>query len=363
MKVRNDFNAFSLLVRNPGPIARDIREAYLLSQKTFQSLIVIKISFYTLLPIIRFITDNLSPIDLINCSISCHTFHANLEIRRSIFPSFYHNLCVLLEQGGHSTISKYLYKLLHPSVCVLSGSIVLQAILGVRWDGSDVDFYCIHRSDARRPVNVPFLHAVLDAIGYTETSYEIDLDNSYYYLTSAANNIDIIHDFVQGSGSLSKVQVIDMKSAVLPETCIQNFDLDIVQNLFDGKVLHIKSIMSITRRIAVVHPGTQIVTHTIGRATGSLVKVLLRLRRLHVDGVIHLSTENWNPLSLERRLKSIFLRIFSRFEKYILRGFFVDDGKNLWTFDNIAVVKKRLRKNVNKYNDDLQNIFNNWKYY
>jgi hypothetical protein len=121
--------------------------------------------------------------------------------------------------------------------------------------------------------------------------------------------------------------------------------------------------MSITRRIAVVHPGTQIVTHTIGRATGSLVKVLLRLRRLHVDGVIHLSTENWNPLSLERRLKSIFLRIFSRFEKYILRGFFVDDGKNLWTFDNIAVVKKRLRKNVNKYNDDLQNIFNNWKYY
>jgi len=355
------FNAFSLLVSNPGPIARDIRDAYLLSIKMFPSLNVRKISIDTLLPIIRFVTDNLSPIDLINWSISCRVFHSDLGLRRSIFYSFNHNLRLLLVQGGHSTFSSYLGKVLQPHVCVLSGSIVLQAILGVRWEGSDVDFYCVHKHDIRRPIEFPFLYTVLDAIGYTCSSYEMDVENSYYYLTSAANNIDLIHDFVQDSIGSTKIQVIDMKTSVVPETCVENFDLDIVQNIFDGKVLHIKSIMSITRRLAVVHPGTRKVAHTIGKATGSLVNVFKRLLKLHIDGLIHINLENWNPFAVRHRIKSIFIRMFTRFEKYTTRGFLVDDGKNVWGRDNISVVIRRLRKNTNKVNDDFQFFFNNWR--
>jgi len=355
MTESNSFDPYTFLVKNPGPIAKEIKLAY---SKLFKAT---KKTIFILLPIVQFITDNLSPIDLINWTFTCHQFHSNRYIQRSIITRFKQNLVSLLFQSGHFHVGQNLSYLLHPGLCVLSGSIVLQAILGVRWIGSDVDFYQLNTNPSTTVSTVykAQVQVFLTSCGYTETSFVINLDDSYYYFMSAANNIEIVNDYVLESVNSCKVQVILMNPGILPESCVNHFDLDIVQNWYDGRVLHINSTLSITRRIAHVHPATEIVVHTIGKGTGSLVNIFLRLKQIHNDGLIHLNLENWNPFTAAQTLKSLFLRIFTRFEKYISRGFNIADGKNVWVRDrnskgcDIGVLMKRLHTNNKKMNDDL----------
>jgi hypothetical protein len=255
---------------------------------------------------------------------------------------------------------------LNPGVCVLSGSIVLQAILGVRWNGSDIDIYCNNHL-LQTKCRYRNVHQFLQSRMYTRTVLSSNNDNRYYHMVSATKYIDQIVDYFprckRTSPRFSKVQVIDLKQSISAERCVDHFDLDIVQNWFNGKVLYIKSVMSITRKIARVQCDTQLVANTIGKATGSLVNVYIRIQKLHDDGLIHIDIENWYPLAYGRTLKSIFLRIFSRYEKYIMRGFYVEDDKNLWGIENISVIMKRLHRNNKKMNIELLNhilLNTNW---
>jgi len=344
------FNPYSLFLKeeNVGPIAKDIRRIFLSNQ--YQCLVHKVLNLCLLLPIIHFVADYLSPIDLINLSIVSLEFNSNKELKRSILPSFRRNLFGLLVDGGHSEIINELYKLLSPRSCILSGSIVLQAILGVCWMNSDVDIYCLNR--------IPFsAHYLLLAKGYEGTNHTMDLDESYYFLMGSVMHIHHVHDYFSRSNRFaSKIQVIDMNPNVSAESCVDHFDLDIVQNYFNGEKLFIKSIASLTSKVGKVQRCTRCVTRTIGKASGSLVNVLKRLLALHNDGVIQINLENWYPLEAEKTLKSIFIRIFSRFEKYIQRGFVIEDRDNIWTSVEIGIILARLRRNNKKMRADLINF-------
>jgi len=345
------FNPYVWIVKNPGPIAKEIRHNYFLSTD-LQIRVSLKFCIIELLPVIRYISDYLSPIDLINLTKTCHTIHSDKGLYESILPSFYCNLIDLLNEGGHYDVSTYLPKLLVPGLSVLSGSIVLQAILGVRWENSDVDFYC------HSGLHGVVVHQFLEFFCYSRITHEAALEDSYFSLMSSTNHILHVHDyFGNWKTSSSKIQVIDLCRSYPAESCVEHFDLDIVQNWFNGKQLFIQSTMSITKKIAIVQHDTQLVSQTIGRATGSLVNVFLRLQKLHDDGLIYIGIQNWNPENAGRILKSVFLRIFSRYKKYISRGFYVDDKKYLWDGDNVEIMFRRLRRNNVKMNGELRLFF------
>jgi len=341
MQMAQHFDPYRLLLKNPGPIAKEIRQEFVKALQ-FQFFYIRVINIYYLLPIIRFVTDYLSPIDLINLSASCLAFHFETGLQQSILPSFKRNISILLNEGGHFTVSRDLSQVLCPGTCVLSGSIVLQAILGVQWKGSDVDIYCLRD----KPLSV---HDFLLSRGYDGFDQTMDFDESYYFMITSVMHIDNVHDYNLSSNTGTKIQVIDMNPNISAESCVEHFDLDIVQNYFNGTELFVKSVVSLTNRYAKVQRHIQLVTKTIGKATGSLAHVLMRLLKLHSDGVVQLNLENWDPFSAPTILKSIFVKIFSRFQKYSLRGFLIADENYLWTKDNIRVVLMRLRKTNMKH--------------
>ena len=98
---------------------------------------------------------NKAPIHLMVLQKTCKHYHSNNILQRAIMSIFRSNLDHLVSRAGYAELSKQTdpeggyTSVLKPKKCVLSGSIVLQAILGEVWPGSDIDMYTV-ASDALR---------------------------------------------------------------------------------------------------------------------------------------------------------------------------------------------------------------------
>ena len=96
-----------------------------------------------------------SPISLIILQKTCKLYHSSHFLQCTIMDLFKSNLKQLVSRVGYGELSKQTdtelgyTSVLKPKKCVLSGSIVLQAVLGEEWAGSDIDMYTV-ASDALR---------------------------------------------------------------------------------------------------------------------------------------------------------------------------------------------------------------------
>ena len=193
----------------------------------------------------------LKPNNLIMMSKINKQFHKCSILRKAIIDMFKSNLNRILRCCGYSALDRVLEK----GICVLSGSVVLQAIWGEEWAGSDVDLFCTFggASEVRRR---------LKELGYqTEMSYNEDdepnayLENQQYLFQRSGSRIHSIEVWTSNDqktgawaqnassqhirASPGSLQLVVMKEEYpTAEEIAEAFDLDIVMNTYDGKILH-----------------------------------------------------------------------------------------------------------------------------
>ena len=317
-----------------------------------------------------------SPISLIALK------QTNKELER--FPSlqkpivmklFRRNLSHLLSSCGYSELSRVsadgYESVLRPGGCILSGSIVLQALLGEEWVGSDVDMY-VTASDVLR-----VRRKLFRKMGYQYSMWPKDKEkpNQFnggleYFSAHVGSLIESLEmwdstevkaeawlgaalpAYYDGHGpgsaeprripgqSASALQLILLKeSVVAAEEAVHTFDLDVVQSTWDGTTLHILHPDAVAGRTAHVSDYVNAMTTAFGSVSDPSDDKFLRLRELERRGLVVLNrgVGAWRPGEYKFALKRVFRTLFRRLQKYSLRGFSIV-AKKVWSAAKLAEV-------------------------
>ena len=201
----------------------------------------------------------LNPIESIMFSQTNKQFHNCSLIRKGTITTFKRNLQRILRRYGYATLDSVLEK----GIGVLSGSVVLQAILGEEWGGSDIDLYTTFEGSAE-------LSNKLTELGYFQFLTSGDTDdyifNPIYGDTNfqgsklsslsewgckKTNGVTAGHGNAPPLRHTKDLQMLVLDESVpTAEEAIIDFDWDIVMNTWDGTTLHVTAPIAVATRVA-----------------------------------------------------------------------------------------------------------------
>ena len=334
------------LVTELGKVAREIRDQYIVNQalvmqSTSNEQMSSEISGMKALILFYPIAEFLSPIEVLKLSTVHRNLKEDLRVKRWIMYKFKNNLYELMNSIGHSALANTLRKYKHPWPFVISGSIVLQALLSDQWENYDIDIYGI-------PDSIGTTERLLLNAGYENFNVRADTIEPYIALM-ATKTIKSVKDWYNynpliNEQARSTVQVIELNdNNIDARRCVDAFDLDIVKNTWDGETLCINNFNSISNMTADVSPHIDHVLGAMGNACG-FVTSLVRLYELEQKGVLSIDLKNIKLSRLPIYVESVFDRIFRRFLKYAKRGFIIRTSLKDWTIREITVIINRLGK-------------------
>ena len=334
------------LVTKPGPVAKEIRDVYNANQIEMQSksndqILYSESSGMKSLILFYPIAEFLSPVEVIKLLTIHRHINQDRRVKSWIIYRFKNNLYELMNVSGHSALARNLKEYKHPWPFVISGSIVLQALLSDQWENYDIDIYGI-------PNSIGAIEILLVDAGYQNFNVRADTIEPYIALM-ASKAIKSVKDFynyspVVNEQARSTVQVIELDdNNIDARFCVDAFDLDIVKNTWDGETLRINNFNSISNMTACVSPHIEHVIGAMGNACG-FVSSLVRLYELKQKGVLSIDLKSIQLSRLPIYVESVFDRIFRRFLKYAKRGFIIRTSLKDWTIREIAVIMNRLGK-------------------
>ena len=332
--------------------------------------IIVKINDEILDTILSF----LAPIQLITLSKTCKKFR-KLFTHKYILNKFRCNLDELVRKAGFTEISKQTDReagytsVLKPRKCILSGSIVLQAILGEEWIGSDIDMYVTTKDIVRvrhklfRKMNYFFgIWPRNDLINKSSSTFS----PSCFYLLSISGTVlksvelwessepkdvkwqtardelsnQINHPFNMPEGrtrnSSGCLQVMLLKDDITnAEEGITAFDLDIVKNIWDGVTLSINNLESIATRRAIGSEYVNDMADAFGNVNDSTSDKFFRLKELEEEKeyfkLVRKNYSRWSTNLYKEGIKIVYQVLFSRLHKYSQRGFKIVLNNKEWS--------------------------------
>jgi hypothetical protein len=259
-----------------------------------------------------------------------------------MIEQFKENLYGLMKTTGHSALVQHLTNTSKPWPFVISGSIVLQALLSVRWDNSDIDIY--GKTDG-----VDVIQTYLSESSYQNFYVRGDTNDRYIILqaTSSLKAVKDWYNYHREHNTLptSTIQVIELSDHIMqPTACVHTFDLNIVKNSWNGKSLRIHNYSSLIQRTAVISDHIEQVLGAMGNLSGSLANSFKRLYELQKSCILSIDLTEWNLDLSEHIMVSLFTKIFTRFLKYARRGFIIKGAGRIWEYRDINLMLVRLEK-------------------
>ena len=293
-----------------------------------------------------------APVDLIQLSRTCKKHHACGETRRAILHVFRANIGRIVQRCGYSELARRndpeggYTSLLQPSQCMISGSVVLQALTGEDWISSDIDMYVT--SDA---YDERVREKMISEMGYISmalpyTTDEDAYDQREFVGTAMASGLSTILDAVEtweslepkamaveaerdriyseswNAGPTGMLQVIKLKPHVATaEEGTSTFDMDIVKNTWDGTTLHVSAFDAVVTRTAQCTTSVCDMLTAFGDVDDPTAVKVSRLLALLNRGdkvpVQHLFRRGDSKTGI----KKVFSAIFRRLIKYSRRGY------------------------------------------
>ena len=311
----------------------------------------------------------LSPIALIALRQMNKDFLQFPPVQKAAFMSlFRRNLAHLLSSCGYTELTRPsedgYESVLRPGKCILSGSVVLQAILGEEWVGSDIDMYVtagdvlrVRRKLFRKmgyqysmwPKDNDKPHEFIDGFGYFFSKvgsllhsleiWESTEAKAPAWLAAAlpsyypANGPDTPWPRRIPGQSASALQMIVLKDTVArAEDVLHTFDLDIVMNTWDGQTLRMGSVDALMTRVTQGSEYVRSMTAAFGNVSDPTDDKFLRLCELEDRDLVKINREGgWEPGTYKQGVKKVFRTLFGRLYKYSMRGFVIMAPKLLTT--------------------------------
>ena len=343
--MRTSIRTTTLVLAQPGKIAREIRQEYLADKvcipKCRPELCQFQSSFWKVFYVFYPVAEFLSPVEILNLS-TVHRYLRTPVTVHFMIRQFKENLYGLMKATGHSALVQHLTATAKPWPFVVSGSIVLQALLSVRWDKYDIDIY--GKADG---VNV--IQTYLSESSY-QNFYVRGDTNDRYIILQATNSLKAVKDWYNyqrehNTLPTSTVQVIELTDDIMePAACVHSFDLNIVKNSWNGRSLQIHDCSSLIQRTAVISDHIEQVLGAMGNLSGSLANSFRRLYELQKSNILSIDLTEWNLNLSDDIMVSLFTKLFSRFLKYARRGFTIKGAGRIWEFRDINLVLARLEK-------------------
>ena len=254
----------------------------------------------------------LQPIDIIMSRNVNKKIHREIS-SNFVLSSFRRNLAKLVSNCGYSGLVQRDNDVLRPGKSILSGSIVLQAVLGEEWVGSDIDLYAtfdyITRVRSKFYHDMGFMYAawpddndvddqccdyLISKIGSVLESVEVwkSTEAKEPSWKTASDGLNKAHGYCNLSQkSAGSLQVMALKADVgMAEEAIRGFDLDIVMNTFDGTTLFITNPFSIASRVAHTSEYVHMMSQALGDVADPSVDKMDRLDNLSEKGVFRWGT-------------------------------------------------------------------------
>lgn len=334
---------------NAGPIARVIKIDYLRRQviiqrskaeaRTHDVSQPIWECLHTFYPIAEF----LAPIEVIGLAKLHRNFKLDKRMKKWLILQFEKNINDLMKTKGHPMLGQLMSNIPKPWPFVISGSIVLQALLSEKWESYDIDVY------GNRD-NLNELEMILRNSCYVSL-YNPDLEDQYIQL-AATNSIKKILDWHNCLRTKSNnfmdpcsLQIIELSDHIENSTdCVNSFDLSVVKSTWNGESIFINDYESLLSRTAVISEHIEFIIDAMGNGCGSFAGAFDRLHELQKKGMLSIKYDRMNLNSSHAAVVSLFERIFSRFLKYSSRGFVIHSIKRNWKIRDIKTILDRLRR-------------------
>jgi hypothetical protein len=337
------------LMLNTGPLARQTKIDYLRRQVKIQRSEAVARThdvssalwecLHTFYPIAEF----LAPIEVIGLA----KLHKNFKLDKRMIEwykwQFEKNIYDLMKSKGHPIIAQLMSTIPRPWPFVISGSIVLQALLSEKWESYDIDVY--GNSDGLNE-----LEKILRDNCYV-CLLNPDSEDQYIQLEAAKliKKVTDWHNYVRTSSNNYMVpccvQIIELRDLIKnPADCVNSFDLSVVKNSWNGTDIFINDYESLLSRTAIVSEHIEFIVGAMGNGCGSFAGAFERLYQLQRNAILSIKFDRMNLNSSHAAVVSLFDRIFSRFLKYSKRGFLIHSIKRNWNLRDINTILDRLRR-------------------
>ena len=335
------------LLENVGPLARQIKIDYLsgkviikhrsqVIERTHDNSTALWECLYTFYPIAEF----LSPIEVIGLAYLHKDFKLDKMMKKWCTMAFVKNIENLMTARGHPLLAEKLSTIPRPWPFVISGSLVLQALLSETWDSYDIDIY--GKTDGLREVEnllrkncyVSFFNPnTVDCYIQLETTKSMKKVMDWHNLSR--NVID----------RACTIQIIELSDHIeCASDCVKDFDLSVVKNSWDGKTIYVDDYRSLLTRTSNVSEHIELIVGAIGNGCGSFAGAFDRIHELQSKAVLSINIERMNLELSHAAVTWFFEKIFLRFLKYARRGFEIQSKGRIWEIANISVILTRLRK-------------------
>jgi hypothetical protein len=291
---------------------------------------------YTFYPIAEF----LSPIEVIGLAYLHKDFKLDKKMKKWCTMAFVKNMENLMTEKGHPMLAEQLSTIPRPWPFVISGSLVLQALLSETWVSYDIDIYA--KTDGLREVEnllrencyVSFFNPnTVDCYIQLETTKSMKKVMDWHNLSR--NVID----------RACTIQIIELNDHIeCASDCVKDFDLSVVKNSWNGKTIYVDDYTSLLTRISNVSEHIELIVDAIGNGCGSFAGAFDRIHELQSKAVLSINIERMNLELSHAAVTWFFEKIFLRFLKYARRGFAIQSKGRIWEIANISVILSRLRK-------------------
>lgn len=268
--------------------------------------------------VVREILSFCNPIELIALQYTSKRF----SLRNRIVSAFTRNLDRILCESGYP--QSFLCSLLDSNNCCLSGSMVLQAILGVTWK-SDIDMYVVPSNEAIVKNKLLKAFPTNNFLPYGSDDF-----GEHYFFTKLGSEIRSIEWFTPRDGAVAAVrrplQLMTTRGSVA-EHIVRGFDLDIVMNSWNGSTLSIANPEALLSRRATSSKYVAKIAAAYGKCTDLVDEQFGRLLELESDSLLWIDKDRYSgdywgdDHHMESCLRSVFNTVFPRLQKYKARGF------------------------------------------
>ena len=334
-----------------GPIARQIKRDYLRSQviihrrlqaieRTHDNSTALWECLYTFYPIAEF----LSPIEIIGLAYLHKNFKLDKRMKEWYTSLFEMNVEDLMVAKGHPLLTGLLTTIPKPWPFVISGSIVLQALLSETWESYDIDIY------GRRD-GLLELQGLLRENSYL-SHYNPETEDRYIQL-EALNSIKEVIDWYNLVCQVSSklvihaciIQIIELTDHIEDASdCVKAFDLSVVKNSWNGTSILIDDYKSLLSKTSNVSEHIELIVDAMGNGCGSFAGAFERIYQLQRQAVLSINLDRMNLEFSHAAVVSFFDKIISRFLKYARRGFVIKSMGKIWEINDMNLVLTRLRK-------------------
>jgi len=181
------------------------------------------------------ITNNLTPYESFRLSQTCQQFFSNYS--KNIINKINKRLLQIFNDQLPA-----LKKMMQETGCVISGSFIIQCLIGETWKKSDVDFYVPIRDNWISVIDQGYKKTDVEDFMYYQMSYDGCKDCTYNDLDSSTIKWVRTYDSKQDGTRLdTKIQIIcldvDKNIDAIYGFVTDTFDFDICKNMYyyDGK--------------------------------------------------------------------------------------------------------------------------------